>query len=278
MRILITGATGFLGNNIIRGLLEDGHEIIAAIRVSSDPRPLASLKVETTNLDLRDSSQINLVVDAVDLVIHTAAMIHIGWKKLDTSRAVNVESTRILAEACRRKNVRLIYVSTVDTLAVSDGDAPRTEENVDPIKLGSAYITSKREAERVVLDEVQNGLDGVIVNPGFMIGPWDWKPSSGKMMFMLANMPVLFFVPAGGCSVVDVRDVAEGIISAASHGRTGERYILGGQNMSYLELWQLMAKIIERRPPVRKMSNLMANSVGGFLRSCFTIHEGRGRT
>jgi dihydroflavonol-4-reductase len=190
-------------------------------------------------------------------------MIHIGWRKLEASRSVNVESTRILAAACRRKNVRLVYVSTVDTLAASDGKAPADENAVDPIKLESAYIVSKREAEQVVLDEVQNGLDGLIVNPGFMVGPWDWKPSSGKMMLMLANMPVLFFTPTGGCSVVDVRDVAEGTISAAKHGRSGERYILAGQNKSYMDLWRLMAKVIGRRPPVRKMSNVLAKCVGG---------------
>jgi len=263
MRILLTGVTGFLGNNLARQLLADGHEILAAIRHSSDPRPLTGMDLETIHLDLANSSEVNLAVADCDLVIHSAAMIHVGWTKIEASRSFNVESTRVLAEAARRKSVRMILVSTVDALAASDGKTLVSEEMLSPAKPACAYVVSKREAEAVFLDEVAQGLDGVIVNPGFMVGPYDWKPSSGKMMLMLKKQPILFYAPGGGCSVVDVRDVAAGIISAISHGRRGERYILGGHNLSYLELWAKMAATMKKRPPVRRMRNTLAGMVGG---------------
>ncbi len=271
MRILITGATGFLGNNLIRALLEQGHEVIAAVRLSSDPRPVAGLEIEIRNLDLSDSGEINLAVQSADLIIHSAALIHVGWTKLEESRKVNVESTRMLATAARRQNIRMIHVSTVDSLAAMEGDAPVNELQIEPSKPRCAYVVSKREAEQVVLEEIARGLDGVIVNPGFMVGPFDWKPSSGKMMLMLAKLPILYFAPAGGCSVVDVRDVAEGIVSAIRHGRTGERYVLAGKNMSYLDLWRLMAKVINKRPPARPLSNWLAHCVGRIGDMCAKV-------
>lgn len=262
MRILITGATGFLGNNLVRALLENGHEVIATVRHSSDPRPLAGLEVETRHVDLADAADVSLAVSSAELVIHVAALIHVGWKKLAESRRINVDSTRLLATAARRKNIRMIHVSSVDTLAAMVGDTIVDEDQLEPAKPSCAYVVTKREAEQVVMDEVKLGLDAVIVNPGFMVGPRDWKPSSGKMMLMLAKQPILFFTPAGGCSVVDVRDVADGIVSAITHGRSGERYILAGKNMSYLELWRMMAKVMNKRPPVRRLSNWLAHCVG----------------
>ncbi len=264
MRIFITGATGFLGNNLVRALLAEGHEIVAAVRHSSDPRPLSGLKIDLADVDLTDPQDVNPLVADADLVIHSAAMIHVGWKKMAESRRFNVESTRNIAIAARRNKIRMVHVSTVDTLAAATQDSVADEDMLEPSKPACAYVVSKREAEQVVLQEVERGLDAVIVNPGFMIGPWDWKPSSGKMMIMLSKQPLLFYAPAGGCSVVDVRDVSEGIISATQHGRSGQRYILGGENLTYLDLWQLMARVMNKRPPVRRMSDFLAGGVGRF--------------
>lgn len=274
MHVLLTGATGFLGNNILRALLAAGHQVTATVRHTSDLRPFDGLECEKVTCDLAQPSDIGSIVSSADLLIHSAAMIQIGWSKKEASQKVNVQATKVLAEAARRHDTRMIHVSSVDALAVGTTDRPATEEDVSPAKSQCSYVVSKRAAEEVFLDSVAAGLDGVIVNPGFMVGPWDWKPSSGEMMMAIAKGPVPF-APAGGCSVVDVRDVADGIMYAISRGKSGERYILGGNNMSYLELWQMMAGVIGKNGPTRKLPNFLAGIAGRFgdLASKFLKNE-----
>ena len=168
----------------------------------------------------------------------------------------------------------MIHVSSVDALGTATEIEPGDENKLNPPNPACSYVVTKRESETAVILEVSNGLDAVIVNPGFMIGPNDWKPSSGAMMLALARQ-FIPFAPAGGCSVADVRDVADGIISAIVHGQTGQRYILGGQNMRYLELWRLMANVMERRPPRRRLPNWLANLTGraGDLKTKLTGNE-----
>lgn len=260
MQIFITGATGFLGNNLVRILLQQGHEITVAKRITSELRPLDGLNVEAVDLDLNDPAQIGPALDTADLVIHSAAMIQLGWSNLKASRKINVQATGVLAQAARRRGIRMIHVSTVDTLTPSV-DTPVTETQTEPSKPECSYVVSKREADEVFSAEIRQGLDGVSVLPGFMVGPWDWRPSSGEMMLAIHNNFVPF-APGGGCSVADVRDVAAGIVSAIDHGRTGEKYILGGANLTYLDLWTRMAKVMDRPAPKFALPNWLAESAG----------------
>lgn len=261
MRILITGATGFLGNNLVRALVQQNQEIVVTLRHGSNRAALAGLEYEPVHVDLNDPSDVAMALTGVDVVIHAAAQIQIGWSKLESSRKINVEATAHIAEAARRKNVRMIHVSSVDALGTASESEPGDETKLDPPKPACSYVVTKRESETAVILEVSNGLDAVIVNPGFMVGPYDWKPSSGAMMLAIAKR-FIPFSPGGGCSVADVRDVVDGIVSAIEHGQTGERYILGGENMSYLDLWTLMAKVMERRGPRRKLPNWLATTIG----------------
>lgn len=261
MHVLVTGATGFLGNNIVRALLDQNHSVTVAKRISSDPRTIDGLDVQSVDVELTDLAQVSPVVGEVDLVIHAAAMIQLGWSKLAQSRRVNVEGTRTIAEASRRNNVRMLHISSVDALAASDGQTPVTETDLEPSKPGCSYVLSKRESERALLEQVDKGLDGVILSPGFMVGPYDWRPSSGEMMLAIWNQWVPFS-PAGGCSVADVRDVAAGVVSAIDHARTGERYILGGENLTYFDLWTQMATVMNRPRPKFVLPNWLAETAG----------------
>jgi len=173
-----------------------------------------------------------------------------------------VTATERLAEFCRLKKRRMIHVSIVDTLAHAPDGRPRTESDREPGKPPISYVQSKREAEQKMLEQIEQGLDGIIIHPGFMLGPWDWKPSSGAMLLAIAGGPTPL-APAGGCSAVDVRDVADGILKAVDRGRRGERYILGGENLSYLELWQKMARAVgKRNGPRAKLPNWLAGIAG----------------
>lgn len=261
MKILVTGATGFLGNNLARKMLELGHQVVTTVRPTSDLRPLDGLDIETVHASLTEATAIAPVVQDVDVIAHSAAMIQLGHSKRESSIAFNVDSTTVLAQAARRRGIRMINVSTVDTMAASKDGTPISESSPDEMKYDCSYVASKRAASDAFNEEIGKGLDGLTVCPGFMIGPNDWKPSSGEMLLFVAKTPLLY-VAAGGCSVVDVRDVADGIIRAIQKGKTGEKYILGGENISYMDLWTRMSKTVGGRPPRLKMSNWLAGVAG----------------
>ncbi len=263
MQILLTGATGFLGNNLLRMLLEDGHQVRVTTRQQSKRRCFDGLDVEIVECDLNDGSEIGATVRSSDIVIHAAAHIQIGWSQLEKSRQVNVRSTEKLAQSARLHNARMILVSSVDTLKAGTETEWIAEDETEPPKNQCSYVISKREAEGVFRQQIAAGLDGVIVNPGFMLGPWDWKPSSGQMLLAVKNCWTPL-APAGGCSVVDVRDVACGILSAMQHGKSGENYILGGENLSYYELWCRIAGLTGGRAPVGKLPGWISFLAGKF--------------
>lgn len=261
MRVLLTGATGFLGNNLLRHLVARGHQVQVTLRAGSSGLALAGLEFEPVQGDLSQVDSLLSECGRFDVLIHSAALIQIGWSRLDESRRVNVDATQRLAEFCRLHKRRFIHVSTVDTLASARGGVPCCETDLDPMKPPIAYVLSKREAELKVREQIALGLDGVIVHPGFMLGPWDWKPSSGQMLLALSKGWVPL-APAGGCSAVDVRDVADGILSAIEHGRSGQNYILAGENLSYLDLWKRIARVAGRRGPGRTLPDWLARAAG----------------
>ena len=210
-------------------------------------------------------------------------MIHIGWHNLAASREVNVEGTRRVVEACQAHRARLLYVSTVDTLpAAVTIKRPLNEQGFDEDgtpgveKTPCTYVLSKREAEQVVRDKLSTSdLDAIILNPGFMLSPFDWKPSSGRMMLEVNKAPLLA-APPGGCSVCDARDVATAIVNGLENGTSGENYILAGENMSYQDLWTAMLKPMNRKKKVFRIGPLvrLAGKVIDFGIRILPIKEG----
>lgn len=248
MRLVLTGATGLLGNNVARLALAAGYHVVCPVR-RPDDRSLRDLAVESVVMDAAvAAADWEGILAGADAVIHSAAMIHIGWTQQEASYSANVQWTERLGMAARRVGCRLVHISTVDTLAYSVDGQGVTENQRQPAKPASAYVRSKTAAEQVVHSLVDQGLDAVILHPGFMLGPWDWKPSSGKMLQAIARGQIPL-VPAGGCSAVDVRDVARGVLSAIERGVAGEHYILAGHNLSYRELFREMASVVGSRPP-----------------------------
>jgi dihydroflavonol-4-reductase len=252
MKVLVTGATGLVGNNVVRLLIERGHTVRVLTRSTSDPRPLQGLPVEHSQGDIRDESSVRQALQGMSHVIHSAAQVQIGWSGLELQRAVNVEGTRIVATAARDAGLRMVHVSSVDALGIGTKQQPANEDMPRVGKIACPYVITKREAEDLLRDMMANGLDVTIVNPGFMIGPWDWKPSSGKMLLQIGSR-FAPLAPTGGCSICDVRDVAAGIVAALERGRSSTNYILGGYNTSYLEIWRLFARIGGSRPPWMRM-------------------------
>lgn len=242
--ILITGATGLLGNNVVRRALQGGLDAAALVRPESSQRPFEGLAMPRIAVDLaRDD--LGKMLGQGDIVVHCAARVAIGSRDLDGFRADNVVPTARLAAACREAGARLVHVSTVDTLVWGTAELPGDETPGAAEPVPTAYSISKREAEAALLAEVDRGLDAVIVHPAYMLGPWDWKPSSGRMMLEVAKTP-LAVAPPGGNDFCHVEDVADGVIAAALRPSAGGRYILGGEALTYAAAFRLMREIAGR--------------------------------
>ena len=253
-KYLITGATGLLGNNIVRQLLAAGELVRVLARNTSDTRPLADLAVERLAGDVRDVAAVAAACQGMDVIIHCAGHVHIGWTQLEEHRRTNIEGSRNVAAAARAAGARLVHVSSINALGLGLLSQPADEETALPGIVECPYVVTKREAELVVLDEVSRGLWAAIVNPSLMLGPWDWKPSSGKMVLNVARFAPL--APLGAANFCDVRDVAMGAIAAASRGTPGRRYVLGAHNLTYWEAWRQMAALAGKRGPVLPMGPL----------------------
>ena len=249
MEYLVTGATGFVGNNAVRRLLELNQSVRVLIRKTSDRRTLEGLSVDIFEGDVTDIESVHRAMKGVDVVIHAAANLHIGWKNFASCRQTNIDGTQNVASVARENGARMVHVSSVDALSAATKDTEIDEDSPVVTKLDCTYVVTKQEAESVFRQEIEKGLHGVIVNPGFMLGPWDWKPSSGRMLISVAKGAGLF-APSGGMSVCDVRDVVDATIKAADRGASGQRYILGGHNITYLDAWREFAKQTGARSPL----------------------------
>lgn len=246
--ILVTGATGLLGNNVVRELLVRGKQVRVLCRASSNTQSLDGLDVDIAVGELTNPQAVTQALTGCHCVIHCAALIHIGWHKLAASRLANVEGTRTLAQICAQRGIRFLHISTVDTLpAALSVSSPVTENSGGRVKTQCSYVVSKSESEKVVIDLAKSeNLDAIILHPGFMLGPYDWKPSSGRMLLEVSRAP-LAAAPAGGCSVCDVRDVATAVANAiekrSATPLTPEHYILAGYNLSYRQFWQHILEV-----------------------------------
>ncbi len=270
---LVTGATGLVGNNVVRQLIAQGTPVRVLIRQSSDRRPLEGLNVEPVFGDVCQAESVWQACRSVGAVVHAAGYVHIGRSKLDQHRTVNVEGTRNVARAARECGVRMIHVSSSDAAGVGSLQKPADEETPLAEHGGCSYTITKREAEQVVQEEISRGLDAVIVNPGFMLGPWDWKPSSGRMLLEVARGRA-WVAPQGHFSVCDVRDVAAGILSAIERGHCGRRYLLTGKTLSYLEAFCLFAEVSGGRRPLGSPGRVLS-TLGGWIGDLGTLLTGR---
>jgi len=221
---------------------------------------LEGLDVEVVEGDLADADLLNRATRGCEAVIHSAAFIHIGWTRLSESRQVNVEGTRHLVEACLSHGLKMVHVSTVDTFPAAASMATPVDEltSAGVSKVPCSYVISKREADEVVRCAVRkHQLRATIIHPGFMLGPFDWKPSSGRLMLGVVKAP-LAIAPSGGCSLCDPRDVASAIVKAVDRGREGESYITAGENMTYRELWRRILATAGRKRNVYSPSLVLS--------------------
>ena len=250
MRALVTGATGFVGSQVAAALVRRGDQVRVLCRKNSSALALDGLDVEFAYGDILEPASVAAAVDGCDLVFHVAGLSSYWRARAADVYRVNVEGTRIVMDAClAARTPRVTHTSSVAAIGVRRDGLPAAEDQpFDAREERFAYAHSKHLAEREVLRAVRAGLPAVIVNPAAVIGPGDHNLISGAMIVEMARHP-LPAAPPGGVCMADVDAVTQGHLAAAARGRVGERYILGGENLTYAQITKIIAEVVGRRVP-----------------------------
>jgi dihydroflavonol-4-reductase len=265
MKTLVTGATGFLGSHVARQLAARGDQVRVLVRRSSDLRALDGLDAERVTGDLRDRSSLDRALAEVTRVFHVAADYRLWARNPREIYESNVTGTRNLLEASRQAGVeKIVYTSTVATIAVPRKHAWPDESTQSSVgQMIGHYKRSKFEAEQWAMRAAQSGLPVVIVNPTTPVGPGDWKPTpTGKIVVDFLNGRMPGYVETG-LNFVPVEDCAAGHLLASERGQVGERYILGGRNLTLKEVLDMLAAISGLRAPRWKFPHAVAYVAAG---------------
>jgi dihydroflavonol-4-reductase len=268
MKALVTGGAGFLGTKLTKALLDDGHEVRLLIRDPKSAVKFQDMPVTVSVGDLGNKKSLERACEGMDWVFHTAGLISYNPNKAELMRQTNVLGTQAVAQAARLAGVKK-FVHTSSTAAIGVNEDPSAAMNettpFNARKLGLAYFDTKYDAERELLKEVDKGLDAVIVNPGSLLGPGDTRRYEKGYAGLIYKFkpPFLFH---GGINFVDVNDVVNGHMLALKKGRSGERYILGGENLSYGDLIVRVNNILGRPSPKHHVPKAMMSTLAGALR------------
>ena len=250
MKILVTGATGFLGHHLVKKLKKGGYQIKILKEKSASTKLLDRdiKKIEIVEGDIRNQEDVESAVNGCDVVFHLVGMISY-WNKLNNlQKEINVEGTKNVVNACLKYNAKLIYASSNTTIGVEKEKLAdeNTIYNLFPLKIN--YCDTKFLAEVEVYKGIAKGLEAIIICPASMYGEGDTRKIKTDMTFDF-EFPLNLFYPSGGISVVDVEDVAEGMIKAWHKEKNGERYIFVGENLSFYQIRKTIAKELGKKPP-----------------------------
>lgn len=251
MKALVSGATGFVGAAVTRALLRAGWQVRALARAGSDRRNLEGLALEVAIGDLRDPGTLESAAAGCDALFHVAADYRLGARDSAQLYRTNVDGTRAILEAARRAGVgRMVYTSSVACVGIPADGSPGNEDTPVSVRdMVGHYKRSKFLAEQLVRELALQGVPVVIVNPSTPVGPGDIRPTpTGQMVLDAATGRMPAFVDTG-LNIVHVDDVASGHLLAFERGRIGERYILGGQDMTLREILGEIARLVGRSPP-----------------------------
>ncbi|MEC4816987.1 MAG: NAD-dependent epimerase/dehydratase family protein [Scytonema sp. PMC 1069.18] len=262
MQVFVTGATGFVGANLVRSLLQEGYQVRALVRPSSSLDNLQNLDIEIVRGELNESN-LHKKMQGCQVLFHVAAHYSLWQSDRDMLYQSNVLGTRNTLAAARKAGIeRTVYTSSVAAIGVDKSGKIVDETHQSPVEeLVGYYKKSKYLAEQEAHIAVQAGQDIVIVNPSSPIGPMDIKPTpTGDIIlrFLRRQMPVYLNT---GLNFIDVRDVAKGHILALKKGKTGERYILGNENLTLKELLENLAQMTGLSAPQKSIPSWVPLSV-----------------
>lgn len=266
-KVFMTGITGLLGTNLANQLLYQGYHVTAIVR---DPQKYFGNK--TPNLQLVKMGlwdEYDIYLKDVDIVIHIAAVTATNLLRYTDYAKVNYDATiRLFEKSITTKVPKFIFVSTANTIGYGNLEMPGTETKKIKKPFDKLYYAqTKLQAEKYLIAR-RKDMDVTILNPTFMIGPYDSKPSSGKIILMGINKRIVFY-PPGGKNFVPVKDVVEAIINSFAYGKSGERYLVGAENIPYRDFFERLNHIARQRPllvPVPKLFMLTLGLLGSCLR------------
>jgi len=252
---VVTGASGLLGSNLTAELIAQGHTVTATRRRGTDTSSLADLPVTWVCADLGSAAELRDVFAGSEVVFHCAAFVSTRRRITPEIAAVNVGATRAVVDAAIAAGTpRVVHTSTANTIGPTPDGTPADEQTPwgwDRAGLAGAYPVTKRRGEMLVRQACDK-LDAVIVNPTYLVGPRDARPSSGRLIVEIANHRIPYWT-TGYNNFADVREVARGMIAAWLRGKRGERYILGGQELTYREYIERVARVAGVDPPRRRL-------------------------
>ncbi|HEY3138408.1 MAG TPA: hopanoid-associated sugar epimerase [Blastocatellia bacterium] len=260
MSVLVTGGTGFVGSHLVRILLERGEEVRCLVRSSSRRDNLEDLSVEFVIGDLRDLDSLKRAARGCHILYHCAADYRLWCNDPAEMYAANVKGTNNIMQAAFDEGIqRVVYTSTVGCLGLNDNGTPASEDTPVTIEdMIGHYKRSKFLAEELARDWSRRGLPVVIVNPSTPVGELDIKPTpTGKIIVDFLRGKMFGYVETG-MNLIDVRDCAEGHVLAAEKGRVGERYILGGPNVTLKEMFDMLASVSDVASPKVKVPHWVA--------------------
>ena len=265
--VIVTGATGHIGNVLVRELLARGVVVRALVLPDDDKRPLAGLDIETVHGDVTDPVSLKSAFAGAELVFHLAGIVTIMPGMASVLERVNVGGMRNVIAACRASGVRrLVYTSSIHAIAEPPhGTVIDESQPFDPDRVLGDYARSKARATLLLLDEVRKGgLDAVICCPTGVIGPWDYGISNiGQLILDFASGHLKSYV-SGAYDFVDVRDVARGLVLAADKGQPGRHYIFSGAQVQVPELMEELARDIGYPAPTYRIPTVIARTAGIF--------------
>src|SRR5262245_5750151 len=263
MDVLVTGATGFVGANVTRGLVADGCRVRVLARPTSNLRALESCATQVVRGDILEPDALRAAVAGCELVVHVAAVYRLWARHPAEIYRTIVEGSRNVLAACTHAGVeRVVYTSSVGTLGLPGDGGPGTETT--PVALADMigdYKRSKFLAERVAEEYAARGLAVVIVNPTNPIGPWEVKPTPTGQMILDYLLGRMVATVDTGLNLIHVADVARGHLLAAQLGRVGEKYILGCSNHSLADIFRLLERITGIRAPRLRVPHALVTLV-----------------
>ena len=274
MKVFVTGANGFVGSNLVRELIKRKYEVTGLVLTGLTPSTIENHGIDIVYGDILDKKKLLSQVKGHDILIHTAANLSLWPYRNDFQKKINVLGTKNVIQAVLKNKLnKYIHVGTANSFGYGSIDSPGDETtpyNMD--KYGMDYMDSKYKAQTLVLNTVKlKNLPGVIVNPGFMFGPYS-SEGGAKLIKEIYNKRLPGYT-LGGRNYVCVKDVCFGIVNSIKKGKIGECYILGNKNLSYNEVFSMIANIANVSSPKVRIPKFIAKLYSQFLVSISKVNN-----